>query len=197
MSREWDVDVQNVLSRELCAFCALRTFYLVNFVDLFYPDGVMRHTAKSNLLNEIKINKYLLPSLLGNADLGATVTDFMAILQSIDYSKFERFCNVADKISTKFVASFLDCEVLVAVTDRYDFKNSIKLLKENTGQRTQLICRKLKLLTTKNFQSYLGNLNNKTNLLKNLSKNGEEHCRKFQPLFKPIIWQIFTAQQIV
>ena len=36
----------NVLSCELCAFCALCTFYLVNFVDFFYPDGAMRHTAK-------------------------------------------------------------------------------------------------------------------------------------------------------
>ena len=56
----------------------------------------MRHTAKSNLLNEIEINKYSLPSLLANPDLGATVTSFIAILQSIDYSKFERFSNLAD-----------------------------------------------------------------------------------------------------
>ena len=75
----------------------------------------MRHTAKSNMLNDIKINKYSLPSLMGNPDLGATVTDFIAILQSIDYSKFERFYNVADEISTKLLSSFLESEVLVAV----------------------------------------------------------------------------------
>ena len=34
-----------------------------------------------------------------NPHLGVTVTNFMEILQSIDYSKFERFSNVADKIS--------------------------------------------------------------------------------------------------
>ena len=34
-----------------------------------------------------------------NTNLGATIVDFMAILQSIDYIKFERFFNVADKIS--------------------------------------------------------------------------------------------------
>ena len=75
----------------------------------------MRHTAKSNMLNDIKINKYSLPSLMGNPDLGATVTDFIAILRSIDYSKFERFSNVADEISTKLLSSFLESEVLVAV----------------------------------------------------------------------------------
>ena len=47
----------------------------------------MRRTAESNLLNEIEIKRYLLPSLMGNPDLGATVTDSMAILDSIDYSK--------------------------------------------------------------------------------------------------------------
>ena len=83
--------------------------------DLFYPDRAMRHTAKSNMLNDIKINKYSLPSLMGNPDLGATVTDFIAILQSIDYSKFERFSNAADEISTKLLSSFLESEVLVAV----------------------------------------------------------------------------------
>ena len=31
-----------------------------------------------------------------NPDLGVTGTNFMAILQSIDYSKFGRFSNVAD-----------------------------------------------------------------------------------------------------
>ena len=113
--------MQNVLSREICAFCTLSTFYLVNFVDLFDPNGAERHAAKYNMLNEIEINKYSLPSLMGNPDLGATVSDFIAILHSTDYSKFERFSNAADEISTKLLSSFLECEVLVAVTDGYDF----------------------------------------------------------------------------
>ena len=61
-----------------------------------------------------------------NPDLDTTVTDFMAILQSTDYSKLERFSNVADEISKKLFSSFLECEVLVAVPDRYDFEFSIK-----------------------------------------------------------------------
>ena len=61
----------------------------------------MRHTAKSNLLNRIEIKRV---SFMGNPDLRATVTDFMAILQSIDYSKFERVSNVADEISTKLLS---------------------------------------------------------------------------------------------
>ena len=35
---------------------------------------------------------------MGNPDLGVAVVDFMVILQSIDYSKFERFSNVVDEI---------------------------------------------------------------------------------------------------
>ena len=58
--------MDNGLSRELSAFCTLSIFYLVKFVDLFYRDGAMRHTAKSNMLNEIEINKCSLPSLSRN-----------------------------------------------------------------------------------------------------------------------------------
>ena len=83
--------MQNVLSHELCAYCALCNFYVVNSEDLFYPVGAMRHTAKSNLLNEAEISKYLLPSLMGNPDLGASVTDFMSILQSIDTANSKDF----------------------------------------------------------------------------------------------------------
>ena len=102
-------------------------------MDLLYSDGAMRHTAKSNMLNENEMNKYSLPSLMGNPDLGATVTDFMAILQSIDYSKFERFSNVADEISTKLLSSFLKCEMLVGVTDGYDFEFSIEIAERKHG----------------------------------------------------------------
>ena len=52
----------------------------------------------------------------------ATVTNFMAILQAIDYSKFERFSNVADETAAKLLSSFLEYEVLAVVTDRYDFE---------------------------------------------------------------------------
>ena len=38
---------------------------------------------------------------MGNPDLGAAGTNSMAISQSIDYSKFETFSNVADEISLK------------------------------------------------------------------------------------------------
>ena len=50
-------------------------------------------------------------------ELGATVMNFMAILESIDYSKFERFSNVATEISGKLLSIFLECEVLVVVPD--------------------------------------------------------------------------------
>ena len=81
----------------------------------------MRRTAKSNLLNEIDIKRDLLPSLMRNTDLGVTVTDFMGILESINYSKFERYSNVADEISAK-PSSFLEYKMLAVVPDQCDFK---------------------------------------------------------------------------
>ena len=52
-------------------------------------------------------------------------------------------------ISTKLLLSFLECKVLVVV-----LIGMIKLLKENNGQKTQPIWRKLKLLVTEKFQSH-------------------------------------------
>ena len=167
---ERNVGVQNFLSHELCAFCTLSTFYLMNFVDLFYPDGAMRHTAKSNMLNEIEINKLSLPSLMGNPDPRATATDLMAILQSTDYSKFERFSNVADKVSTKLLSSFLECEVLVP--DGYDFEFSIEAAERKRRTEHSTHMQEIENADSekfaKSFQSYLGNSNNRTNLLKQL-----------------------------
>ena len=91
---------------------------------------------------------------MGNPDFGATVTDFIAILQSIDYSKFERFSNVADEISTKLVSGFFECEALVAFTDGYDFEFSIEAAERKRRTATQIISRKLKLLIAKNFQKH-------------------------------------------
>ena len=86
-----------------------------------------------------------------NPGLGAAATDFIAILESIDCSKFEWFSNVADEISTKLLPSIFDSEVLVVNPEQYDFEFSIKLSKENAGRKTQLIYRKLKLLVTEKF----------------------------------------------
>ena len=55
----------------------------------------------------------------------------MAILQSIDYSRFEIFSNVADEISTKVLSSILDCEI----PDRHDFEFSIKATEKKIPER--------------------------------------------------------------
>ena len=47
------------LSCDRCAFCTISTFYLVNFVNLLYPDGAMKNTAKCNMLNEIRKKQIL------------------------------------------------------------------------------------------------------------------------------------------
>ena len=85
---------------------------------------------------------------MGNPDHSATAINFVTMPQSFDYNKFEKFSNLADEISAK-------CEVLVVILDWYGFEFSIKgALKENTGQKTQLIYKKLKLLITEKFRSH-------------------------------------------
>ena len=50
----------------------------------------------------------------------------MAVLQSIDYSKFGRFSTVADEISAKLLSNFLECKMLVVAPNRYDLGFSMK-----------------------------------------------------------------------
>ena len=104
-------------------------------------------------------------------------------LESIDYSKFERFSNVADEMPAKLLSSFLECETLVVVPDRCDFKFSIKAAerKRRTEDSTHMqeieIIGNRKVITS--FESYPGNSNNKTNLVKCVSENREKHYQKF------------------
>ena len=97
----------------------------------------------------------------------------MAKLESIDYSKFERFSNVADEIFAKSLSSFLECEVLVVVTGRYNFiqifKKAVerKLLAEDSTQIQEIeIIGNRKVL--KSHQDYFGKSSNKINLVKYL-----------------------------
>ena len=140
----------------------------MNFEDLFYPDGTMRHTTKRNILRGR--NKQILATILtkGNPYLGGSVTDFIAILQSIDYSKLERFSNVPDEISTKLLSSFLECETLIAV--KFPIENvERKCRRGNTSSYDSTHTQEIEITDSqkfpKSFQSYLGNSNNKTNLV--------------------------------
>ena len=116
VSREQDVYMQDALPHKCNASAQA----------LFYPKGTASHTGKSNLLSKNEIKRCLLPPLMGNPDIGVAVIDFMAILQSIDYNKFQRFSNVADEISTRPLSRFCEWEVLVVVLDQHNFEFSIK-----------------------------------------------------------------------
>ena len=61
----------------------------------------MRQISKSKLLKEIKVTEYSQLPLLGYQYVSINVIDFMATIQSTDFSKFERFF-VADGITSKF-----------------------------------------------------------------------------------------------
>ena len=159
-------------------------------LDMLNPNAAVRCTAISNLLNEIETKRYSLPYLMGNPDMGATVTDFMSTLQSIDYNKFESFSNVADEISAKLLWSFLECELLVVVSDWYDFKFSIKAAKRKRRTEDSTHTQEIETIGNQklpnSFQSYLENSNNKTKLVNTFSKNKEKHYQTFWLPSKPL-----------
>ena len=88
--------MQNVISHKLSAV----------LLALFYPIGDMGKISKSKLLKEVEITEYSQLALLGYQCTSATVTDFMATIQPIDFCKFENFSNVADGTTYKITLSF-------------------------------------------------------------------------------------------
>ena len=112
VSRYRHIDLQNVLSHELSAVP----------LALFYPNGDIRKTSKSKLLKEIEITEYSQLPLLECQYASSTVIDFMATIQSTDFSKFERFSNVADGINSKMIESFQESNLLTIIPDHFDFE---------------------------------------------------------------------------
>ena len=92
---------------------------------------------------------------MGNPGHGASCTNFMVILQSIDYNKFE---NLSKMYLMKFLQNscqaFLNVKCLLQFLINMILNFQLKLLKENATQKTQLIYRKLKLLITEKFGSH-------------------------------------------
>ena len=91
----------------------------------------------------------------------------MATLKSNDFSKFERFSNVVDRIIFKIISSFQESDLLVIVPKGCDFELSIKSAErlrhqENLVQEMEIISNRK---VPKSFQSYLSNVNSKKNLV--------------------------------
>ena len=113
----------------------------------------------------------------------------MATIQPTDFSKLERFSNVADGITYKIILSFLESALLVIVPDRYDVELSIKSAErlrrtENSVQEIEIISdRKM----SKSFQSYLSNASYKMNMMKYVYQLWKEilseHLSSYQSVY--------------
>ena len=80
---------------------------------------------------------------MGNPYLDATGTDFMV-----------RFSNVADEVSAKLLSSLLEYEVLVVVTDRYDFEFSMKAADRKRRTEDSDHIQETEIINNRNVHSY-------------------------------------------
>ena len=86
----------------------------------------MKKISKCKLLKEIEIIKYIQLSLSGYQHASATIIDFMTMIKSTEFSKFEQCYDVAGGVTTKIISSFQESELLVIVPDPYGFELLIK-----------------------------------------------------------------------
>ena len=113
----------------------------------------------------------------------------MAKIQPTDFSKFERFSNVVDGITSKIISSFQESDLMVIVADRYEIEWSLKSAerlrrKKNSVQEIKIISnRKIPNL----FQSYLSNTSTKTNLVNYIFQWSKEilseHLSSYQSVY--------------
>ena len=123
-----------------------------------------------------KITEYSQLPILGYQYASATAIDSIAVIKSTDVSKFERFSNVADGITSKIILYFQESDLLVIVSDTYGFELSIKSAERlrRTENLVQEIISNRKV--PKSFRSYPSNANNKTNLVNLYVNNGKKYC---------------------
>ena len=109
------IDLKSVLSYELSAVP----------LSLFHVTGEMRKTAKSKLLQELKVKEHSLPSL-EFSECSATIVDFMAVVQSNLHPKTNTFGQLLESYKMSVIASLRESQTVVLVPDRYDVELSIK-----------------------------------------------------------------------
>ena len=130
----------------------------------------MRRTAKSHLLNEVEIKWYLLPSFNEESWSWCNCYGFHGNINVYWLQQLRKFSNVADDISAKLLSSFFECEVLAAVPDRYGFEFLIKAAERKRRTEDSAQIQEIQIFGNRkvptSFQSYLGNSNNETNLVK-------------------------------
>jgi hypothetical protein len=120
VSSHRDVNMRQVLQHEMAPIPPA----------LFYDDGTMRKTCKSDLATKLEATIpeeiYNLPTEDGNT---AYVIDGMALIHSLNDSLFTTFEDLAERILKKVVSVLQSKQGITNVTivfDRYDIQHSIK-----------------------------------------------------------------------
>lgn len=123
------VDMKSVLCHELSAVP----------LSIFHPNGEMRKTTKSNLLKELEsLAESSLELNNNNIDKSASVLDFMAIVQSSNFSDVKTFRDFVIKLKNSITSCFKESRIVAVVPDRYD--NLLSIKSEERKRRQKVKC---------------------------------------------------------
>ena len=97
------------------------------FLSLFHTTGEMRKTNKSQLLKELEETSMCYQYLSEITPLNAvSITDFMALVQSLRNTRFETFGEIAKSLALTIFLNFQESSVLAVIPDRCNRKDFIK-----------------------------------------------------------------------
>lgn len=174
-----NVDIQEVLSYELASVP----------ISLAHPDGSLRKTAKNVLLSILEEDEIVEPRLPKRQGISVThIIDGMALVQATKSSGAATFGVLSSKYF-EIVTSPLkerDCCRVDIVFDQY-WPNSIKSAdrkKQGEGNALEIVINSPSTPVPKQWQKYVSNPRNKTNLVSFLSESWRKTAMEQLPLRK-------------
>ena len=177
-----NVDIKEVLSYELASVP----------ISLAHPDGSLRKTAKHVLLSILERDEVVEPNLpKRRATPVAYIIDGMALVQATKSSGALTFGDLASKyfdVVTSPLKDF-DCSRVDVVLDQYwslSIKNAERM-KRGAGSTLEVMINSPATPVPKQWQKYLSNPRNKTNLISFLSETWRRTAMQQLPQGKVLV----------
>ena len=130
----------------------------------------MRKTAKSQLLHEFETSLKSSSNLDGDSKSSGSVLDFMAVVQSMNWTGICTFGEMATKLGNTIISALNDSSFLAVVPDRYDLKTSIKgeerSRRNHGGHSQEILIKSDSQKLPRDVPHNLKKPQNKTNLIK-------------------------------
>lgn len=149
-------------------------------VAIFYEDGSMRKTAKSELANILEA--FVDVDFRNPEEIGSYFIDGMLLLQELNENMFKTFEDLGDVVLKKLLHIFKDnpiCNTISIIFDRYDTEHSIKTAeRQRRGQHKIGTYSIVSSRKVPKYRDFLKSTSNKISLIRFLTQHLSNSSQK-------------------